>query len=234
MRFGVRACARALNNSISHSELFGMPVLRAISVRRGSPRLSISKDHDVLALVGAVLLAMLLIQINMDLEANGSLQPVTQYQVFAHIDGEVRDVLVDHGDEVQAGQLLVTLQNRDLEIEIASLQGQREETLSKITALNYQVANSPAIDTRAAIGNHSREWPAKRSQKATRNTRRQACPTNPEQQRLNVVSPISELCGTWDLKKNLRARPVMKGNVLVTVADPRGDYEVELLCLRNA
>lgn len=222
--------ARALNNSMSHSDLFMMPVLRAISratwLFRGS---AFPKTMTVLAIVGAVLLGMFLIQINMDLEANGSLQPVTQHQVFAHVDGEVKDVLVDHGDTVKAGQLLVTLQNRDLEIEITSLEGQRVETLESIAALDFQISNSPQatreqrLETMRAQG--QRNEAKKRYETLTAQLELQKL----NQQRLNVVSPIDGIVMTWDLKKNLLSRPIMKGNVLVTVADPRGDFEVELL-----
>ncbi|MDX1928080.1 MAG: biotin/lipoyl-binding protein [Pirellulaceae bacterium] len=221
--------ARALNNSMSHSELFGMPVLRALTratwLFRGS---AFPKTMTVLALVGAVLLAMLLIRINMDLEANGSLQPVIQHQVFAHVDGEVKDVLVDHGEEVKAGQLLVTLQNRDLEIELTSLKGQRDETIESITTLEYQARLTPTTNEQKlerirASGQLSEALKRKETLEA------QIALQEQNQQRLNVVSPIDGVVMTWDLKKNLRARPVMKGNVLVTIADPRGDFEVELL-----
>jgi Biotin-lipoyl like/HlyD family secretion protein len=221
--------ARALNNSMSHSDLFGMPVLRALTratwLFRGS---AFPKTMTVLALIVAVLLAMLLIHINMDLEANGSLQPVVQHQVFAHVDGEVKDVLVDHGEEVKAGQLLVTLQNRDLEIELTSLRGQRDETIESITTLEYQARLTPSskeqdLERMRAAGQLSEARKRKETLEA------QIALQEQNQQRLNVVSPIDGIVMTWDLQKNLRARPVMKGNILVTIADPRGDFEVELL-----
>ena len=221
--------ARALNNSMSHSELFGMPILRALTratwLFRGS---AFPKTMTVLALIGAVLLAMLLIRINMDLEANGSLQPVVQHQVFAHVDGEVKDVLVDHGQEVKAGQLLVTLQNRDLEIELTSLRGQRDETIESITNLEYQARLTPSTNEQKlerirAAGQLNEALKRKEALDS------QIALQEQNQQRLNVVSPIDGVVMTWDLQKNLRARPVMKGNVLVTVADSHGEYEVELL-----
>ncbi len=221
--------ARALNNSMSHSDLFMMPVLRAITratwLFRGS---AFPKTMTVLALVGALLLAMLLIHINMDLEANGSLQPVVQHQVFAHVDGEVRDVFVDHGDTVKAGQLLVTLQNRDLEIEITSLKGQRDETIESITTLEYQ-ARLPASTTEQKLEVVRARGQLAEAKKRLETLEAQIALQELNQQRLNVVSPIDGIVMTWDLKRNLRARPVMKGNVLVTIADPRGDFEVELL-----
>lgn len=221
--------ARALNNSMSHSDLFMMPVLRAISratwLFRGT---AFPKTMTVLALAGAILLGMLLIRINMDLEANGSLQPVVQYQVFAHVDGEVKDVFVDHGDTVTEGQPLMTLQNRDLEIEITSLKGQKDETIESITTLEYQ-ARIPASTADQKLERMRASGQLSEAKKRLETLNAQIALQELNQQRLNVVSPINGIVMTWDLKKNLRARPVMKGNVLVTIADPRGDFEVELL-----
>jgi multidrug efflux pump subunit AcrA (membrane-fusion protein) len=222
--------ARALNNSMSHSDLFMMPVLRAISratwLFRGS---AFPKTMTVLALVGAVLLAMFLIHINMDLEANGSMQPVVQHQVFAHVDGEVKDVLVDHGETVTAGQLLVRLQNRDLEIEITSLEGQRDETRETINNLNWVTSNSNLATREQRVENLRATGQLNEAKKRLETLDAQIALQKLNQKRLDVVSPIDGIVMTWDLKKNLRSRPVMKGNVLVTVADPRGDFEVELL-----
>ena len=222
--------ARALNNSMSHSDLFMMPVLRAISratwLFRGS---AFPKTMTVLALIGAVLLAMFLIQINMDLESNGSLQPVVQHQVFAHVDGEVKDVFVDHGETVKAGQLLLTLQNRDLEIEITSLEGQRDETRETINNLNFVTSNSNLATREQRLENMRATGQLNEAKKRLETLDAQIALQNLNRDRLNVVSPIDGIVMTWDLKRNLRSRPIMKGNVLVTVADPRGDFEVELL-----
>lgn len=222
--------ARALNNSMSHSDLFMMPVLRAISratwLFRGS---AFPKTMTVLALVGAVLLAMFLIHINMDLESNGSLQPVIQHQVFAHVDGEVKDVFVDHGETVKAGQLLLTLQNRDLEIEITSLEGQRDETRETINNLVFVTSNSNLATREQRLENMRATGQLNEAKKRLETLDAQIALQKLNRDRLNVVSPIDGIIMTWDLKKNLRSRPVMKGNVLVTVADPRGDFEVELL-----
>ena len=59
-----------------------------------------------------------------DLEADGTLKPEARREIFAGIDGEVREVLVDHNSLVEVGQPLLKMINPDIEVEIAELQGQ--------------------------------------------------------------------------------------------------------------
>lgn len=222
--------ARALNNSISHSELFLMPVWRALGramwLFRGS---AYPKTMTVLTLTAIALAALFIIRINLDLEANGSLQPVVQSQVFAHVDGEVEEVKVDHGVEVKAGDLLVKLRNRDLEIEITSLEGQAQEALESITNLNYQINNSSPSKPEERADYLKLRGQLSETEKRLETFRAQLQLQYENRKKLEVVSPIDGIVMTWDLKKNLLGRPVARGQVLVTVADPRGDYEVELL-----
>jgi multidrug efflux pump subunit AcrA (membrane-fusion protein) len=222
--------ARALNNSISHSDLFLMPVWRALSratwLFRGS---AFPKTMTVLAIASVVLLGMFLVRINLDLEANGSLQPVTQRQVFAHVDGEVEEVYVDHSSEVKANDLLVKLRNRDLEIEITSLEGQLQETLESIQALDATVANMSPTKPEERVEQIRSYGQLEEAKKRLETLRAQLKLQYLNREKLEVRSPIDGIVMTWDLKKNLRTRPIVRGQVLVTIADPRGDYEVELL-----
>lgn len=222
--------ARALNNSISHSDLFLMPVWRALDratwLFKGS---AFPKTMAVLSLITVGLLAMFFININLDLEANGTLQPVVQRQVFAHLDGEVEEVLVDHGDEVKANQPLVRMRNRDLEVEIAKVEGQLEETLQSIASLKSIISNSTQSTKEQRVEYLSLSGQLYEAEKRLESLQAQLNLYHLNREKLVVTSPIDGVVMTWDLKKNLRARPVAKGQVLVSVADPRGEYELELL-----
>ncbi|MGN6545478.1 MAG: efflux RND transporter periplasmic adaptor subunit [Aureliella sp.] len=218
--------ARALANSLSYNNLFLMPVWRTLGRAtwffRGS---ALPKTVAVLTAVAVALLAMFLIRINLDLEANGTLQPVEQKQVFAHVDGEVEKVFVDHGSVVKAGQPLVQLRNRDLEVEIATLQGQLQETNEQLSTLGMQLAAGMKDATeRIRTTAQTRELEVRKmSQEAQLNL------LMDKHKQLLRVSPIDGIVMTWDLEKNLRLRPVVTGQVLVTVANPNSDWELELL-----
>ncbi len=52
---------------------------------------------------------------------------------------------------------------------------------------------------------------------------------NQKAEQLVRLSPIDGEVVTWDLKKNLYKRPVVTGQILVTVANNDSDWELELL-----
>ncbi len=217
--------ARALSNSLTHNNLFLMPLWRALGRAtwffRGS---ALPKTVAILTLVAVGLLLMFLIPINLDLEANGTVQPVEQKQVFAHVDGEIVDVLVDHGSEVKAGQPLVKLRNRDLEIEITNLQGQLQETNEQILTLGAQIrAQTDRLERVRLQAQLNESKVRKLALEAQLKLQLE------KQEQLVRTSPIDGIVMTWDLQKNLRNRPVVTGQILVTVANTNTDWELELL-----
>ncbi len=217
--------ARALNNSMEHSDLFLMPVWRAIGratwLFRGS---AFPKTMAVLTLITIAMLALFLVHINHDLEAEGSLQPTIQRQVFAHVDGEVEDVFVEHGDTVEKDQVLLKLRNRDLDLQLTELRGQIEETSKQVLAYSDLARKAVDRQEKSKLIYQTREFEIR-----LKALREQQKLLSEKEQKLFVRSPIDGEIMTWDLKKTLRSRPIMTGQVLVTVADPRGDFELELL-----
>ncbi len=219
--------ARALNNSMTHSDLFLMPLWRFLGratwLFRGS---AFPKTMTVLALATVGLLALFLIRINLDLEANGALQPKLQEQVFAHVEGEVETVYVDHGDEVKVGQPLVKLRNRELEIQITDLKGQLDAARVSIVALGEQIGRTSragdSLETSRLMGQERESLKRKETLEA------QLALVYEKEKQLIRTSPIDGIVMDWHLKERLRARPVVTGQVLVNLADPRGDWELEL------
>jgi hypothetical protein len=220
--------ARALNNSITHSDLFLMPVWRFLGratwLFRGS---AFPKTMTVLALATIGLLAMFLIRINLDMEANGALQPLLQEQVFAHVEGEVETVFVDHGDEVKQGQPLVKLRNRELEIQITDLKGQLDATRESIVSLAEQVIKAGQSGDRLETARVMGQKKEAEMREAT--LQAQLALVYEKEKQLTRTSPIDGIVMDWHLKERLRARPVVTGQVLVNLADPRGEWELELL-----
>ncbi len=219
--------ARALNNSMAHSDLFLMPLWRFLGrvtwLFRGS---AFPKTMTVLALVTLGLLALFLVRINLDMEANGKLQPTLQQQVFAHVEGEVEEVYVDHSDIVKQGQPLLKLRNRELEIEITDLQGQLDAARESVITLGEQyqrAARSGDSLESARLSGQERE-----SKKRVETLEAQLQLVREKEKQLVRVSPIDGIVMDWHLKERLRARPVVTGQVLVNVADPRGEWELEL------
>jgi multidrug efflux pump subunit AcrA (membrane-fusion protein) len=218
--------ARALNNSLMHSDLFLMPVWKFFSritwLFRGT---AFPKTMTVLALVAIGLLAMFLVPIDFDLKADGALKPVVQRQVFSPENGEIEEVLVDHGDIVTEGQPLVILRNRDLEVEYKRLVGEREQTLEQLSVTG-RLAGSPNLPQAERVQAQG-QLAEQRIRYETLNEQLRLIEERREQ--LVRRSPINGVVMDWKLRERLRARPVVIGQVLVNVADTTQDWEIELL-----
>src|SRR4051812_5743347 len=108
--------ARALSNAIDHNSLFLMPVWRTIGKSRWVVEArTLPKTITITATVITLLLAGLIIPGSFDMKAKGTLQPVKKQNVFAPMPVEIREVLHDTGDMVQAGEPLLICRNPDLE-----------------------------------------------------------------------------------------------------------------------
>lgn len=218
--------ARALNNSLTHSDLFLMPVWKFLSritwLFRGT---AFPKTMTVLSLLAVGLLAMFLVRIDFNLKANGSLKPVAQRQVFSHENGEILEVLVDHGDQVKEGDPLVILRNRDLEVEYKRLSGEREQTIEQLSATG-RLASSTTLPLAERV---QAQGQLKELQIRKESLDAQLSLIEERREQLVRRSPIAGVVMDWKLKERLRARPVVVGQVLVNVADTTQDWELELL-----
>ncbi len=219
--------ARALSNSMSHSNIMFMPLWRFLDrflwMFRGS---ALPKTLSILGLIGAAILSLFIIPMDFDLQGNGKLKPTVERQVFAHADGEVEQVFIKHGDEVVEGQPLVKLKNNELEQQIQTTRGQYKQSLQQAYELKRQLNNSTSLTESDRIRlqqdyNQAEQEAVNRNAELTLLVERQA--------KLQRLSPIKGLITTWDVEKVLNARPVVTGQVLMTVADPNGPWEVEVL-----
>ena len=208
---------RAIANSRSHSNLFLMPLWRAIGRASWVVRArTLPKTLAVVALIAGVIAALVLIPKDFNLEADGKLVPVERRQVFAAIDGEVMDIHVDHKSEVKEGDLLVTLRNPDLDLQITEVEGEIQTTLQEIRRNEYQKKNRKDLDSseRRALETETFELEVKEAYLSEKLALLQQ-----RAQDLEIRSPIDGVVTTWDVQKTLRRRPVMTGQVLLEVAD---------------
>ncbi len=216
---------RAISNSMAHSNLFLMPLWkfldRATWMLRGS---ALPKSLAILGLLTVAAVAAFLVPIDFDLKGNGSLQPIVQKDIFAHVDGEIDAVHISSGSKVQEGQPVITMKNRDLEVEILNLSGQWKQALSRLGSINYALNRGGANETdRLQLASEKAEV----EQQIT-NYERQLRVLKTKEADLIRISPISGTVTTWDVEKKLVARPVVTGQLLINIADLSKDWEVEV------
>lgn len=221
------AC-RALSNSIAHSGIIFMPVWlflhRLTWMFRGS---ALPKTLGILGVVLLALAAMFIVPVDFDLEGNGKLKASIEKQVFSHVDGEVEQVFVQHGSNVREGAPLVQLKNRELEFQIASLMGEREQAFQKFLESSRTLTSPPPGMSPVEIDRLRQDQ--SQAELTYKINDEKLVLLKEKQAKLQRTSPISGLVTTWDVEKVLSGRPVVTGQILMTVIDPKGPWEIEVL-----
>lgn len=217
---------RAIANSLSHSNLFMMPVWKTLGkttdLFRGR---ALPKTIAVLTAIAVVSLGLIFVPLELQLEAEGKLEPDARREVFAPIDGEVVDVLVDHSSAVDVGTPLVKLRNRQLEMEMTELLGQIRTTTAEFERVRTVLSERRSLerDEQKRLQGEELEF------KVRLDALREKLALQKERdQQLTVRSPIKGTVMSWDVEKTLRSRPIMTGQVLMEIADLRQPLHLEV------
>jgi multidrug efflux pump subunit AcrA (membrane-fusion protein) len=177
----------------------------------------------------ALVVALLFVPADFEIRAEGELQPREQRRVFAPADGVVDEVFVEHGDDVQAGRPLVRIRSTNLDFECARLQGEiqtAEKRLAAIGTARLELASDKATPTTTRYLQLTSE--EEELKETLKSLRRQQGILNQECADLEVRSPLAGRVLSWDVARELSARPVQRGQELLAVGDIAGRWEVAL------
>lgn len=222
--------ARAIANAMDHSNLFLMPVWRTLGRATWVLRArTLPKTLTIAAAVLITLLVLTFVPKDFYLKSKGALQPSERREVFVDYGGTIEDVKVKDLDTVKKGDVLMTLRNTDLDVQIQDVIGQlqatREQLDSSRVALN-KVQNNPtaAEDERIKLGGEIRNLTVR-----IKSFERQLELLKDKKSRLQIRSPIDGIVLlSWDVERSLLNRTVETGQVLMQVANPTGKWELEL------
>ncbi|MFO7906546.1 MAG: hemolysin D [Pirellulaceae bacterium] len=222
---------RALSNAISVSNVFLMPVWRAIGK---SSLLVKGKNLPKTAVVGGVILgvilALCLIPTDFDLKGDGVLQPVERRDVFFDVDGRITEITVDDGETVEEDEPLVKLENHELSQEHQKIVGQMSETSERLDSLRRAKRN-PTLDPSQEAQFSSEYLQLQQRQK---NLQLQLELIARKRENLIVRSPMAgQVLLPWDAEQSLLRRPVVAGQRVMTIAkadpeDLRSEWEIKL------
>jgi hypothetical protein len=126
--------------------------------------------------------------------------------------------------------LLAELTNNELAEELQQLIGRQKTNQEQVSSTNKRLLDS-------ARGSGSRLTPADEAKLAgsllelrqeAENIRRELEVFHDKQKRLKVIADRPGQVVTWKVQEQLERRPVMRGQVLMTLANPDGPWELEL------
>lgn len=220
-----RHTAVALRQAREHESLFLLPLWRWL----GSLRTVLATGgHRVLTLtaLGAlVLCGLAFLPGELEIAATGRLQPVVRQEIFASIAGTVEEVLVEHGQAVQANQVLARLRNTDLALELADLLGRKTTVQEQLLAVQRSLLKAdqlPAEERNRLAGSQAE------LKQAVASLDRQLELCRRKEQQLLVRTPRRGLVASWHVRQELLQRPVQMGQRLMSIIDPDGAWELEL------
>jgi hypothetical protein len=215
----------ALTNAMEHNSLFLMPLWRTL----GKSRVLIKARNlpKTVSITGAILILILVACLwpaNFELEGKGELQPVVRRDVFTERKGTVSEVNVDHGDDVEEGEVLARLIDTELDRRITEVRGQitaKQDDINKYTRSRRDRA-IPEDERKQIAGELIK------LEKEQENLETQLALLLEEEKKLEIRSPIKGKVITWDVRNLLLNRPVQPGQKLMRVADPDQEWQLEV------
>ena len=221
-----RHSATALANAQAHSSIVLMPLWQTLARQRWLLTFGgVSKTAAAVVLAAALLAAALLLPADFEMASSGRLQPSLRREVFAGIEGNVTEVMVAHGQQVEAGQVLLRMSNTDLQVEIENLRGRQAATAEEIASIGRGLLDTANL---SLVEQHRMNGRLRQLAESQIAVQRELELVEQKRQRLTVRSPIQGMVVTWDAQEQLAQRPVAQGERLLTVVDPRSRWELEL------
>jgi len=224
-----RHAAAAVVNAIEIDRLPLVRVNRAIAkIRWLTEARQLPKTIWALSGLLALVCALVFVPADFAITAEGELQPVERRQVFAPADGVVAEVLVEHGDDVEAGRALVRLRSASLDFESAGLQGEIQTAGKRLAAIGTARLELAADKTAAATRYLQLTSEEEELKETLKSLRRQEVLLESERAELEVRSPLAGRVLSWDVARELTARPVERGQELLSVGHVAGHWQAEL------
>ncbi len=216
----------ALTNSLTHSNVVMMPLLKAIGAVPGVKAASrIPKWALAIAVLVAIGWAMTIIPYDFSLAANGKLVPETRYEIFAPSNGILKEIYIpeDPNAVVEKDAVLAEMTNNDLLVDIETLQGQLKTEIEQQKKLerarNQKLERIEQLELEGEIG---------KSKQAQISIRRKLQLKQYQLSKLTLRAPQRGQIVNWQLRQNLIRRPVQQGQNLMTVVDPETSWQLEL------
>lgn len=219
--------ASALSNARQQESIFLLPLWRTIGRTlawfRGR-RLAIT--IGILALVGAAVAALSFVPWEYRFEAAGRAMPAEQFDIFAPWDGDVVEVLVENGQRVKQGELVLVLRSDDLETERLTAENIVNERKKTLLSLDHQRNIAAAAGQIDEVNRLETEIASTEVERQGAEIKEQMFRKRIES--LNVVSPVEGVVATFKVRETLLDRPVRRGDRLIEVMNVDGPWRLEL------
>ncbi len=221
----VRHSETALYNSQRYQRVFLLPVWQWMGSQVAKLKgRGLAKFLAVVMLLVGIIGVLALVPGEFRLEGDGKLQPQLRREVFAIEGGVISKINVDHGARVKKDEVIFELENLDIPKQLTEAVMQLNNAESELDIKTVQFGLPETT----------------REQKIQLEGDMAALKTNIESYKddvdilkrkiknLVVRAPIDGVVTTWGIEERLENRPVQQGGLLVTVADDKGPWVLEI------
>ncbi len=222
--------AAALHNAQTHTRMPLAGASRALRrmgwfVRGGQlPKTTLA--GVALAAAGAILA---LAPADFAIEAQGELQPRERREVFAAEDGVVADLLVTAGQTVAADEPLIQLRNPALDLELRRVLGEYETAERQLASVRAErLQDRPSAVDQRRRDPHELAAEEEELKSSLASLAAQQKILEARLAALVIRSPIAGQTLTWNIEQLLAARPVERGQALLSVANVDGPWDLRL------
>ena len=219
----------AFSNAAQYQSIPMQSLLSAVGASRiGSMLSRLVAPLAILTLFGLAIAALCLVQTDMTVVANGNIVVETEKNIFAAKDGVITQLQVEHGDQVQVGQMLIKMSSTEIESELSRINGRIETEKKRLGAIE---AVKSSIDRGSREGQRELGKLSAQeleSQQQIENLRIEIAQLESEKGSLELKSPINGTVVTREAKTKLLDRPVRRGDALLRLVADNGKWLAEI------
>jgi hypothetical protein len=219
--------ASALKNANSYESVLFLPIWRWIGTKirwlLGYPKIAIA---SVIAVLVATGICLAFVPATYRVHAEGRAMPEIQHEIYAKADGIVKEVLVVGGGRVKKGQTLLTLDNKELELDLVASKNKIVELSSQVESLGVKLQGALQLGDREQELAIEGERAAASIELSGTETRVRILEERIS--RLVVVSEFDGVVATFQPEEYLTGRPVKQGDLLLEVMEDEGPWRLEL------
>lgn len=217
----------ALANARKYLRLASVPGLSPLGAIFDAIRRTRSSAMTAYLIVGLCVLACgWFIKRPFEIECRGRLMPTLKREVFAALEGEIIEVLVNDSDRVEQGQIVARVQSRQLEKTSLEQTGLLKGKLKARDAARAELRSRSTPQIRGQSLRGQAQVELINSEIETIHERLELLAQ--EQDQLDIRAPISGTIATDRPHEKLLGRPVQRGESLLEIMDEAGGWQLEL------
>jgi len=217
----------ALSNSERYESIFLLPVLRGLG--RGIRWFKGRRFWTAMAVLAGLMLVgigLWLIPWEYRVEGKGLAMPVVRHEVFAPWDANVLELRVESGQRVKTGDILLVLDSDEFGVEEISVTNELQEKQKLILALTQQQHAARRKNDRNELVRLESEFV--KAKVEAEGAEAKLDKIRDRIRKLTILAPADGVVATFQLEQLLQNRPVQRGDLLVQIMEPEGDWRLEL------